>query len=247
MKALTALVATESKLFLREWLGAFFALLFPAVLVLALGSAIPGFKEPDPDLGGARGIDIYLPITLALAIATVTMVSLLNGLTTYREKGILRRLATTPVSPAKLLASQYIVNAIALVIGSVLACVSAYVAFGAKMPSSLGVLAVAFGLGSAAMGAMSLLIAAVASTARAGVALGSLVYYPMMFVAGVWTPGPVMPEAVRRVADFTPLGAASQAMQAAWAGDSVRPLHLVVMAAFTVGLGAIAVRTFRWS
>jgi ABC-2 type transport system permease protein len=74
-----------------------------------------------------------------------------------------------------------------------------------------------------------------------------LVYFPMMFVAGVWTPGPVMPDAVRKVADFTPLGAASQAMSAAWAGDPVRWVHLVVMAGFTAGLGAIAVRSFRWS
>jgi ABC-2 type transport system permease protein len=73
-----------------------------------------------------------------------------------------------------------------------------------------------------------------------------LVYFPMMFAAGVWTPGPAMPDAVRRVADYTPLGAASQAMQDAWAGSSIRLLHVVVMVVVTAVLGAIAARSFRW-
>jgi ABC-2 type transport system permease protein len=247
MKALAALVRSELNLFLREPVIVFFGMLFPAVLMLVLGAAMPGFTDPSPDLGGLRPIDIYLPITLALAIATVTMVSLLNGLSTYREKGILRRLATTPVSPSKLLVTLFIVNGIALVIGCVLAYLAALAVFDVKVPSSLGLLVLTFVLGTASMGAVALLIAAVSSNARVSSALGSLVYFPMMFVAGVWTPGPVMPDAVRKVADFTPLGAASQAMSAAWAGDPVRWLHLVVMAGFTAGLGAIAVRSFRWS
>lgn len=247
MKALAALVRSELKLFLREPVIVFFGMLFPAVLMLVLGAAMPGFTDRSPDLSGLRPIDIYLPITLALAIATVTMVSLLNGLSTYREKGILRRLATTPVPPSKLLVTQFIVNGIALVIGCVLAYLAALAVFDVKVPSSVGLLLLTFALGTASMGAVALLIAAVSSNARVSSALGSLVYFPMMFVAGVWTPGPVMPDAVRKVADFTPLGAASQAMSAAWAGDPVRWLHLVVMAGFTAGLGAIAVRSFRWS
>jgi len=48
------------------------------------------------------------------------------------------------------------------------------------------------------------------------------------------------------VADFTPLGAASQAMQDAWAGSWPRPLHLVVMGGLTAAFGALAARSFRW-
>ena len=68
----------------------------------------------------------------------------------------------------------------------------------------------------------------------------------MMFVAGVWTPGPTMPDAVRPVADYTPLGAASQSLQDAWAGAWPHPLHLAVMIGFTVACGAGAARWFRW-
>ncbi len=246
MTALAKLTLTEAKLFLREPIGAFFGIAFPAVLVLVLGSAIPGFTAPSPDIGGRRPIDVYLPIVLALAIATITMVTLLGVLSAYRERGVLRRLSTTPVSPVTLLAAQLIVNVGALLIGSALAYVGAAIAFDIAPPARVGGVILAFVLGSAAMCAVALLIAALAPTARASSGLGTLVYFPMMFAAGVWTPGPLMPAAVRRVADYTPLGAASQAMQDSWAGAWPLPLHLSVMVFFTVALGGVAARFFRW-
>jgi ABC-2 type transport system permease protein len=96
------------------------------------------------------------------------------------------------------------------------------------------------------MGAVALLVAAVAPTAAASSGIGTLVYFPMMFFAGVWTPGPLMPDLAQRIGDFTPLGAASQAMQDSWVGDWPAPLHMAVMAAFAVGLGALSARLFRW-
>ena len=246
MNALTSIVATEFKLFVREPLGSFFALVFPAVLIAVLGSALPGFTDPAPELGGRRPIDVYLPITLALAIATVTMITLLGVLSAYRERGVLRRLATTPVSPAALLGAQLIVNVAALLFGSLLAYATAAALFHVAAPGNIPGTVLAFGLGSAAMAAVALLIAAVAPSARASSGLGSIVYFPMMFAAGVWTPGPTMPESVRRVAEYTPLGAASQALQDAWSGHWPRPQELAVMAVLTVVFGAVAARTFRW-
>ena len=184
---------------------------------------------------------------LALAIATVTMVTLLGVLAAYREKGVLRRLSTTPVSPATLLVAQLVVNMGALLIGAGLASRRRVRRVRVAAPENVVGLLLAFVLGAVAMCAVALLIAAVAPSARASAGIGTLVYFPMMFFAGVWTPGPVMPEAARRITDFTPLGAASQAMQDAWAGGWPRPLHLAVMAAIAAGFAAAATRLFRWS
>jgi len=246
MKALRRLVAVESKLYLREPVGAFFGIAFPSVLVLVLGFAMPAFTEPNDDIGGRRPIDLYLAIVFALAIATVSMVTLVATLSAYRERGVLRRLQATPVSPRSLLTAQIVVNSGALVVGSLLAFVAGRLAFDVAGPVNLIGFLVAFLLGTVAMGAVALLVAAVAPTAAASSGIGTAVYFPMMFFAGVWTPGPLMPGLAQRIADFTPLGAASAAMQDAWVGDSVAPLHLVVMAAFAVGLGALSVRLFRW-
>jgi ABC-2 type transport system permease protein len=240
------LVQMEAKLFLREPLGAFFGILFPSVLLLVLGTAIPAFTQPADDLGGRRPIDIYLPIVLALAIATVTMITLLGTLALYRERGVLRRLSATPVSPVSLLLAQLAVNTGALAAGSALAFAVARIRFDVAAPGNVVGFLVAYLLGAAAMGAVALLIAAVAPSARASNGLGSLVYFPMMFFAGVWTPGPTMPELARHIADYTPLGAASQAMQVAWTGQWPGALHLLVLAGYTIILGFTAARLFRW-
>lgn len=246
MSALRSLVAVESKLYLREPVGAFFGIAFPSVLLLVLGYAMPAFLEPSADIGGRRPIDVYLAIVFALAIATVSLVTLVAVLSAYRERGVLRRLRATPVSPRSLLGAQIVVNSGALVVGSVLAFVAGRIAFGVPGPANVIGFVVAFVLGTIAMGAVALLIAAVAPTASASSGIGTAVYFPMMFFAGVWTPGPLMPELAKRIADFTPLGAASAGMQDAWAGDWPTPLHLVVMAAFALGCGALAARLFRW-
>jgi ABC-2 type transport system permease protein len=246
MTGLAALTRVEAKLFVREPIGACFGVAFPAILLLVLGGAIPRFRAPTEDLHGERPIDIYLPVVLAMAISTVTMITLLGTLSGYRERGVLRRLATTPASPAALLSAQLAVNLAALVVGSALALAAGILAFGAPGPANIPGTLLAFVLGAAAMCGVGLLIAAVAPSARASSAIGTLAYFPMLFAAGVWTPGPVMPDAVRRVADFTPLGAASQALQAGWAGGWPRPLHLLVMVVTTLACGSVAVRWFRW-
>jgi ABC-2 type transport system permease protein len=96
------------------------------------------------------------------------------------------------------------------------------------------------------MCAVGMLVAALASNSKAASAIGTLVYFPMMFFAGVWTPGPTMPDVAQRIGDFLPLGAASSALQDAWAGDFPSALHLVVMIVWTVVCGVGAARLFRW-
>ncbi|GAB2943447.1 ABC transporter permease [Micromonospora polyrhachis] len=246
MTGLTKMINVETKLYLREPLAAFFGIAFPALLILVLGLAMPGMMDPLEGMGGKRGIDVYLPITLTLAIATVAMVTLLGVLATYRERGVLRRLSTTPVSPMTLLGAQVIVNAGALLVGSGLAWLVAAIVFDVSPPENVVGFVLAFTLGSFAMCSLALLVVAVTPSARASSGIGSLIYYPMMFFAGVWTPGPLMPDLAKKIGDFTPLGATSQALQDAWTGSWPTPLHLVVMVAFTVVLGGLAARYLRW-
>jgi ABC-2 type transport system permease protein len=236
----------ESKLFLRDATGVIIGIAFPAMLLIGLGLGLPGFLDPADDLGGRRPIDIYVPITLAMAIATLAVSVLPNYLAAYRERGVLRRLATTPVGPVNLLAAQVAVNLAAMVVAVAFAVAVGALAFDVDLPRQPAGFLIAFLLGTGAMFALGLLIAAVAPRAKTANGIGMMVYFPMLFFAGMWTPGPVMPETVRRISDFTPLGAASQAMQDAWTGSFPEALHLLVLAAYAALFGTLAARFFRW-
>jgi ABC-2 type transport system permease protein len=59
---------------------------------------------------------------------------------------------------------------------------------GMAMPASVGWFALAFALGTAALFAVGLVIAAVAPTARAANAIGMLAFFPSLFLAGPGCP-----------------------------------------------------------
>jgi ABC-2 type transport system permease protein len=95
MNRLAKLTGTELKLFMRDPIAWFFAIAFPPLLLVILGS-IPAFREPSEDLGGLRVIDLYVPIMVGFVLAMLAISVVPTYLATYREKGILRRLSTTP-------------------------------------------------------------------------------------------------------------------------------------------------------
>jgi len=245
MSGFTKLTLTEAKLFWRDPTGWFFALAFPPLLLVILGS-VPAFREPDAELGGLRVIDLYVPILVGFVLAMLAISVLPNYLATYREKGILRRLATTPVQPSSLLLAQLAMGvgmalvAVALVLGI------GVVVFDTAMPEHLLGYLVAFVLAAAASFAVGLLIAAVAPSGKAASGIGSILFFPMMFLAGLYFPREVMPEVLRRIGDFTPLGAGVQAMQDATTGAWPQPLHLAVLALFAIAASLTAAKLFRW-
>ena len=65
MSATTAVLRTEARLFGRELGFLFWIVLFPTVLLVILG-LVPSFREPADDLGGARVIDVYTPVSVLL-------------------------------------------------------------------------------------------------------------------------------------------------------------------------------------
>jgi ABC-2 type transport system permease protein len=240
------LTLAEGKLFVRDPIALFFGLVFPAVLLLALGSFMPGFDEAYDDFGGLRLIDVYAPVTLALGLATLGFVTLPPILATYRQFGILRRLRTTPVQPAQLLWAQLVVHMVVAVLASVAAVVVAVLAFDVVVPEQPLWFVVSFVLAAASVFALGLLVGAIARSTSAGQAIGMATYFPMLFLAGVWVPRDVMPDGLRTVSDLTPLGSGVQAMHDSWFGFTPSATHLGVMLAYAVVVAAVAVRLFRW-
>ena len=95
--------------------------------------------------------------------------------------------------------------------------------------------------------AVGSVIAALAPTAAAATAWGMSVYFASLFFAGVWLPLPLMPDVVQTIAGFTPLGAGSEALAAAWYGQPFPTASLLVMAGWTIVGVPVAARFFRWS
>jgi ABC-2 type transport system permease protein len=158
----------------------------------------------------------------------------------------LRRLSATPVRPAAVLLAKMIVWLATVLVSVTLVITVSRLAFHVPLPVKLGWFVLSVALGVAALFALGLLVAAVAPTSRAAAGLGWLLFFPNMFLAGVYFPTDQMSHTLQVVGDYAPLGAALHAVRQAWMGQDPRPLYLGIMAAWAAAAGLAAARFFRW-
>jgi ABC-2 type transport system permease protein len=243
--ALRRLTTTELKLYLRERVGPIWGVGFPLVLLIIFGN-IPSFNQPREVFGGLTELDTYVPTLIAFVIAMLSLNALPPVLAGYREKGILRRLRTTPVGPVRVLAAQLVVNLAVAAVAVALLLTVAGLAFGVVLPRQLAGFVIAVLFAAAALMAVGLFVAAAAPSGRAAQAIGTILFFPMMFFAGLWLPIAQMPAVLRHVSHATPLGAAAQALQDAAQGHWPHPVQLLTMGVYAVVFGLAAARLFRW-
>lgn len=246
MSAMGKLVKVETKLQFRDWGVVAFGLLFPAVLLVVLGFAFPGFRDPNPDLDGGRLVDVYTPIVLVFVLVMIGISTAANVLATYRHDGILRRLRTTPVGPSRMLAAQMTAHLVVATLGTALAVVAALTLLEVPAPGSWPGAILALLCAAASLFAIGLLIGSLAPSASAANVIASVVWIPVMLLAGLWFPREAMPGTMRRISDLSPGGASVDAVQQAWFGSGVPVSSLVTLVGFALVTGALAAVTFRW-
>ncbi|MEV7280953.1 ABC transporter permease [Streptomyces sp. NPDC093111] len=243
--ATRTLLRTEVRLFGREPAALFWVMLSPTVLLVILGS-IPSFREASADLGGRRVIDVYVPVSVLFALIMAGLQAMPPVLAGYRERGILRRMSTTPVRPGALLTAQLVLHGVAALVSALLAITVGRLAFGVALPGNLPGYLLALLLATACSLALGSAVCAVSRTQKISTAVGSAVFFPSMFTAGVWVPVQSMPDTLREIVGFSPFGAASEALDAAAGGAWPGWVPLVVTILWAVLLTGAAIRWFRW-
>ena len=239
---LTRIMAVEAKLFFREpgvWM---LTILLPTIVLVIVGLLFG--TTPDDALGGRRWIDIFAPSMVVMTLAILGVNTLPARLVKYREKGVMRRLSTTPASPWSLLIAQLVVNMAIAILSVVILIIVGNLVLQIPLPKDLIGFAVAFLLGMSALFALGLLVAAVAPTTGIATALFVPLFALVMFLGGVYLPRTLLPDFLIRIGDYTPPGV--QALLDSWSGTQPQLSQLAVMGLVTVAAGTVASRRFRW-
>jgi ABC-2 type transport system permease protein len=239
------LIKAESTLCVRDKVGPLWGIGFPLLLLIILGS-VPDLREPVEAGGSLTYFDLYVPVLILFNLAILATTSLPTTLAGYRENGVLRRMRTTPVGPARVLTAQLVANFAIAVVAMVLFLAVAGFGFGVDLPEHLLGFALAWLLATAALLALGLLVTALAPGRAAATAIGTVLFFPLMFFAGLWVPISQMPPLLRNIAHYTPLGAGMGAFQDAYLGHFPSAVPLLTLAAYAVVCTFVAVRWFRW-
>ena len=250
MRPTMALTRVETLLFLRNPTSIFMALL-PALLLLLQAYVIPGTRNPiggsDPAFAALRPIDFFVPVAVSVAMTSIAITNYPSSVGSYRETGILRRLGVTPVGAHRVLLAQWAVSGLSLASAVALTLIVAWLAIGTTTPRNPVVAVITVVVGTIAMMSLGSVIAAIAPSAQAAYGLGLLVFMAAMFTAGVWTPGPLMPDAIRTFSAYTPMGAMTQALTDAWYTGTASLTPFIVMTGWALLTSVFAVRVFRWT
>lgn len=131
-------------------------------------------------------------------------------------------------------------------VGIAAALTVAISAFDAHPSVHLGAGLCVFVLAMAAMYAVGMVVAAVAPTPNAAVAIGLTAFFAIGALGGMFGGRDALPDAVATIGECLPFGAAVQSMSAAWMGAAVEPVHLVSLGATTAVGTAVSAMLFRW-
>ncbi|MBG0564280.1 ABC transporter permease [Actinoplanes aureus] len=242
---MSSLVIVETRLSIREKVGPIWGVAFPLILLIILGN-VPFMRETVESAGGLTVFEIYVPIIIMFNVAMLALIALPNTLAGYRENGVLRRLQTTPAGPARVLAAQLVANLAIAVVAVVLFLAVAWTVFGARLPDNVAGFTAAWLLVTAALLSIGLLITALAPGRGLATSIGTVLYFPMMFLAGLWVPISEMPPVLREISHASPLGAGARAFQDAYEGGFPGWQPVLILLAYAVVCSAASIRWFRW-
>ena len=247
LRGLWKLTWIETKVFLREPLGAFGTIVVPVLIFVGLGRvANVRFGAPSLAVMGLSGAD--LPVLVALLISVSAVLSLVTIISIYREGGILKRLRATPLRPQTILSAHVIVKLLltAATLALMLLAGKRYLPPGGHV--SWFSFTIALLISTWSVLSIGFVIASIVPTARFAQPIGAIVLYPMLAFSGLFVHISDLPPVLRAVARVLPLTYAVRLLAGIWNGEGWLA-HLSDVAALTalfIFFTAISTRVFRW-
>ena len=187
----------------------------------------------------------YTAASVAVIVAALGLMTLPITLAGYRERGILRRFHASSVSASTLVSAQLTLALGTFVAGTLVLAIVARLAYHAMLPQDVLGVAVALLAGTAAFGAIGLLLATVIRTSRSAQGIGLMLFFALWLISGTAPPRAVLPSGLRDVGGLLPLTHLVTAVQNPWFGFGWSGTDLAVLAAYAVAAGVPALWLFR--
>ncbi len=241
----------ERKRFWRDPLAVFATVSLPLLYLIVLATNFGNHDERVAGQPGEMKTSVYLVGTIvAIAIVSATLANLTVGLVRERERGILKRLRSTPLPPSVYIAGR-VGNAVLIaVLTTIVLIVLGRVLYGVSVPSAripVLILTVAVGAIAFACMAFAFTLAARKESAAEPLAFGATL--TLFFISGNFFT--VNNNTMRAIANVFPVKHLNQALVTVFnphtTGSGVKGWDLAVLAIWGLASLLIATRFFRWT
>jgi len=149
-------------------------------------------------------IDFFVPGIIGLTVLTTGVLGTVGTNTQYRNNGILRKLATTPLGKSEWIISKMLYQTVVILISASLIIIVAKLVYNVTAVPNVVTLLLLF-VGTICFTGIGMIIARFVKDEDAANAAASAVTFPMLFLAGTFIPLETMPDYLQTVAKFLPL------------------------------------------
>jgi ABC-2 type transport system permease protein len=149
-------------------------------------------------------IDFFVPGIIGLTVLTTGVLGTVGTNTQYRNNGILRKLATTPLGKSEWIISKMLYQTVVISISATLIIVVAKLVYNVTVVPNVITLLLLF-VGTICFTGIGMIIARFVKDEDAANAAASAVTFPMLFLAGTFIPLETMPDYLQTIAKFLPL------------------------------------------
>lgn len=194
-----------------------------------------------------RFIEFFVPGIIAMAVMTSSLSGALNINAELRQKGIVKKLATTPITRTEWLLSNIFYQLILAIVSTVTILLVSYAVFNVVLEIN-GWLPVFIILAVFAFVGIGMMLTPVARDAESAAAAGNAFLFPMMFLSGTFFPVEMMPGYLQSFARALPLYYVNEGLRASmiFLDDATSLMCAGVTAAFAAVVFILGALTTRW-
>lgn len=194
-------------------------------------------------------IDYLLPGLIAMSVMQMSVFSVAFLFVQYKEKGVLKRLAATPMLPVQFVGANTVTRLVMSVAQAAIFIVVGILMLHAHVIGSYALVLLIVLLGALMFLGLGFTLSGIATTVESVPVLANLIVFPMLFLGGTFFPITGMPHGIRAVANLLPLTFFGDALREVMTEDasfSSISGDLLGMAVWSAVLVTAAVITFEF-
>jgi ABC-2 type transport system permease protein len=194
-----------------------------------------------------RFIEFFIPGIIAMAVMTLSLFGTVDSDTELLQKGIIRKLSTTPITRTDWILSNILYQFILAVISTIAMLLVSYSVFNVSLHIDAWLPAFIL-LDVFAFVGIGMILTRFAKEAQSASAAANAISFPMMFLSGSFFPIELMPEFLQKFAKTLPLFYVNEGLRASMVfEDHMAALrYAAVIAVFAAAVFILGILATKW-